>query len=178
MVGDISNLRCALAHDWLVGLRGGELVLDRLARMTGPVPLYTLVSNGEPLTPAIDACTVRTSMLQKIPDAAGALRRWLLPLMPMAVDRLIVEDCDVLLSTSSCVIKGLRPPEGAVHICFCHSPARYLWSQMDNYTGLMGLGLTGLGFKAQSACPATPGNVLVSPDAFADPLVSVTIQLT
>ena len=120
---DLSQLRFAYAHDWLVGLRGGELVLDRIIRRFGPGPLYTLVSNGRPLTEAIDACDVTTSVLQRIPGASGRLRRWLLPLMPAAVDRLRIAPCDVLISTSSCVIKGARPPAGAVHVCFCHSPA-------------------------------------------------------
>lgn len=140
--GQTKAPRFAYAHDWLVGLRGGELVLDRIIRLFGPGPLYTLVRNGVKLSDAIDACEVRTSMLQRVPGASGPLRRWMLPLMPMAVDRLQVADCDVLISTSSCVMKGIRPPRGAKHICYCHSPARYIWSQQQAYAGaLRGTGL-------------------------------------
>ena len=53
MIDDQSKPRIALAHDWLVGMRGGEFVLDRLARQYGPTELYTLVSNGRPLTEAL-----------------------------------------------------------------------------------------------------------------------------
>ena len=71
------TLRIALAHDWLVGLRGGEWVLDRLAQLFGPTDLYTLVNNGCPLTPAIAACQVMTSFLQRLPGAASAVAgRW------------------------------------------------------------------------------------------------------
>ncbi len=131
----LGGVRIALAHDWLVGLRGGELVLDRLARLFGPTDLHVLVSDGRPLTAAIDACRVRTSPLQHLPGAAGALRRWYLPLYPWAVDRLQVEACDLLVSTHSAVIKSIRPPPGAVHLDYCFSPARYLWEQTADYAG-------------------------------------------
>lgn len=130
---DSHRPRIALAHDWLVGLRGGEFVLDRLARLYGPTALYTLVNDHRPLTDAIDACDVRTSPLQRLPGAAGRWRRWYLPFMPWAVERIPVEPCDLLISTSSAVMKSIRPPDGVPHLCYCHSPARYFWDQTDDY---------------------------------------------
>lgn len=124
-----------LAHDWLVGLRGGELVLDRLAQLFGPTTIHTLVSDGRPLTEAIDACRVAASPLQRLPGASGRLRRWYFPLMPWAVERLRVEPCDLVISTSSAVMKSIQPPPGARHLCYCHSPARYVWGQTDDYRG-------------------------------------------
>lgn len=140
------GVRVAYAHDWLVGMRGGERVVDRLVRLGGPGPLYTLVDDGRPMTPAIDACPRIVSVLGRVPGGAGRLRRWLLPLMPAAVDRLRVAPCDLLLSSSTCVIKGLRAPPGAVHVCYCHGPARYVWFPHDPYLagyrrGIMGAGL-------------------------------------
>lgn len=135
----LQDYRIALAHDWLVGLRGGEFVLDRLARLFGPTELYTLVNDGRPLTDAIDACSVITSPLQHLPGAAGRMRRWYLPLMPWAVERLRVQPCDLLISTSSAVMKSIRPPKDVPHVCYCHSPARYIWEQSDDYmTGSRG----------------------------------------
>lgn len=125
--------RVALAHDWLVGLRGGEFVLDRLARLFAPAPLYTLVDNERFITDAIARCRVVTSPLQRFPGARGAMRRHYLPLMPWAVERLRVKPCDLLLSTSSAVMKSIVPPEGVPHLCYCHSPARYLWEQSADY---------------------------------------------
>jgi glycosyltransferase involved in cell wall biosynthesis len=122
-----------LAHDWLVGMRGGEWVLDRLAQVFGPTTLYTLVHDSTPHTPAIDACRIVTSALQHLPGAAGRFRRWYLPLMPWAVERLRVSECDVLVSTSSAVMKSIQPPAGVPHLCYCHSPARYIWEQGDDY---------------------------------------------
>ncbi|MCH8825146.1 MAG: glycosyltransferase [Planctomycetes bacterium] len=134
MIDSNTTPRIVLAHDWLVGLRGGEFVLDRLARLFGPTDLYTLVCNGIPLTDAITACDIKTSHLQMLPGASGRMRRQYLPLMPWAVSRIKVEPCDLVISTSSAVMKSIRPPQGTPHICYCHSPARYIWAQTDEYT--------------------------------------------
>jgi glycosyltransferase involved in cell wall biosynthesis len=150
-VGEVATTptrpRVALAHDWLVGLRGGERVLDRLARLFGPTDLYTLVNDGRPLTPAVDACRVTTSPLQRLPGATGRLRRHYLPAMPWAVGRLRVSPCDLLISTSSAVMKSIRPPSGTPHLCYCHSPARYLWEQSDEYAVGAGGRLRGMGLR-------------------------------
>jgi glycosyltransferase involved in cell wall biosynthesis len=167
--------RVVLAHDWLVGLRGGEWVLDRLARLFGPTDLYTLVNDGQHLTDPIATCNVITSPLQKFPRAAGKWRRAYLPLMPWAVERLRVSpsvgriprhapphsgplpreeggEVQLLISTSSAVMKSIRPPlvngRRVPHLCYCHSPARYIWEQTDEYAGGSGGRLRSLGLKA------------------------------
>ncbi len=138
----------SLAHDWLVGMRGGEWVLDRLARLFGPTDLYTLVADGRPLTPSIDACRVIRSPLQRFPGAAGRWRRHYLPLYRWAVERLRVAPCDLLVSTSSAVMKSINPPRRTPHLCYCHAPARYLWSQTDEYATGSGGRLRRLGLGA------------------------------
>jgi glycosyltransferase involved in cell wall biosynthesis len=148
MIDRHHNARVALAHDWLVGLRGGEWVLDRLARLYGPTTLYTLVDDRRPLTDAISACRTVTSPLQRMPFASGRLRRHYLPLMPWAVERLRVTDCDLLISTSSAVMKSIRPPAGVPHLCYCHSPARYIWDQSSEYALGAGGRLRSAGLRA------------------------------
>ncbi len=136
-----ATLRIALAHDWLVGMRGGERVLDRLAVLFGPTDLFLMVHDASRrYTPALDACTIHTSSLQRWPGAAGRLRRWYLPLYPRAVESLRIEPrFDLLISTSSAMIKAITPPmrcDGsgrAPHLCYCHCPARYLWSLTEDY---------------------------------------------
>jgi glycosyltransferase involved in cell wall biosynthesis len=139
--------KISLAHDWLVGLRGGEWVLDRLAHLFGPTEIYTLVNDHRFLTAAIAGCTVITSPLQKLPGASGRLRRHYLPLMPWAVERLQVRPCDLLISTSSAVMKSIKPPRGVPHLCYCHSPARYIWEQTDDYAHGSGGGIRAKGLK-------------------------------
>ncbi len=140
--------RIVLAHDWLIGVRGGELVLDRLARQFGPTDLVTLVDAGGPMTPAIRACDVRTSPLQRLPGATGRARRYYLPLMQWAARRLRIPPCDLVISTSSAVMTCIRPPEGVPHLCYCHSPARYIWEQTDDYAIGRGGSLRAVGLRA------------------------------
>lgn len=114
-------------------MRGGERVLDRLARLFGPTELYTLVDDENPLTDAISACDVIRSPLQRFPAATMRWRRHYLPLMPWAVSQLRVKPCDLLISTSSAVMKSIAPPPSMPHLCYCHSPARYIWEQIESY---------------------------------------------
>ncbi len=144
----------ALGHDWLCTNRGGEAVLDAIAQtlaQTGSINrLYTMTDSGISLSEQIDTLPRTTSMLQRIPMGPTSLRRWLFPLYPSAIDRLSrtlasnqnQSAIDLLVTTSSCAIKGLAPPRGIAHVCFCHSPARYAWALSENDSqGLKGVGL-------------------------------------
>lgn len=134
--------RIALAHDWLVGLRGGEHVLDHICRLAqtthNPAPLFTMFDDGRPLTPAIDAMPKVVSALNRHPPAR---RRLLLTQYPAAVrelsDALAAEHArtpiELLISTSSAAVKSIKTPDGVPHLCYCHAPARYLWSQRAEY---------------------------------------------
>ena len=128
-------------------------MLDHLAsvasRMGHVEAILTMFDDRRPLTDALDAIARQVAPLGAMPGALK-LRRWMLPLYPAAVGQLTERlsimhrkrPIDLLVSTSSAAIKGLRPPAGVPHVCYCHSPARYLWSQADAYGG--GLQRTGL----------------------------------
>lgn len=138
--------RVALAHDWLCGRRGGEAVLDRLAALCRArfdlAPLLVMFDDGRPVGAAIDPLPRIRSTLGSIPGATR-LRRWLLPFYPQAVADLSRRlaraharaPLALLISSSSAAIKGLRAPPGVPHLCYCHSPARYVWARRDDYTG-------------------------------------------
>jgi glycosyltransferase involved in cell wall biosynthesis len=135
--------RIALAHDWLCGFRGGESVLERIAVVAAELGevdrLYTMFDDGRALAPAVDALGHEVSSLGRMP--AGA-RRWLLPLYPAAVRQLSRQlarrqkdaPVDLLISSSSAAVKGMRAPAGVPHLCYCHAPARYVWSVRDEYS--------------------------------------------
>ncbi len=147
--------RIALAHDWLVAFRGGEVVLDAVARIAAdcgaPAGIYAMFALDAAKWQRPDRAgdpgvlgrfgEPRVSRLNALPAAAGRLRRWLLPLYPAAVadlSRRLARDhacrpIDLLISTSSAAIKGLLPPPGVPHLCYCHAPARYLWTQPEEY---------------------------------------------
>lgn len=152
--------RVALVHDWLCGYRGGEAVLDRIARvviqMGRCAGLFVMVDDGRGVSPLLDSLPRTTSILQEIPFAATRLRRHLLPLYPRAVsdlsERLADEHrrtpIDLVISTSSAAVKGVCPPPGIPHLCYCHTPPRYLWSQQDQYAALGVAARAGLAISA------------------------------
>lgn len=128
-------MRVALVHDWLTGLRGGERVLHEHARLFPDAELYTLVHVPGSTTPQIEALPITASPLSRWPGAERHYRKWL-PLFPWAISRLAIpEGTDLVLSTSHAVAKGVPIPPGAVHVCYCFTPMRYVWDQAEAYLG-------------------------------------------
>lgn len=125
----------ALAHDWLNGMRGGERCLDLICKEFPQAELYTLLYRPELVSDAIRSRQVHVSGLQRLPGFREHYR-WFLPLFPMAIESFrLPARTDLVLSTSHCVAKGLRPPPGARHLCYCFTPMRYAWSLQDDYFG-------------------------------------------
>jgi glycosyltransferase involved in cell wall biosynthesis len=114
----------------LVTYRGGEKVLDALLTLYPDAPLYTLFYDPEAMPESIRRRDVRCPGWLK-PVRRG--RKALLPLLPRAIESLDLEAYDLLISTSSCVAKGAIKRDGARHLCYLHSPMRYIWDQQDEY---------------------------------------------
>jgi glycosyltransferase involved in cell wall biosynthesis len=128
-------MKVVLLHDWLTGFRGGERVLEVFCEMFPQAPLYTLFYQPGSTTPTIEERKIVTSYLNNLPGISGYYRK-LLPLFPSAVDLMkISEDADLILSSSHCVIKGVAKNRRAKHLCYIHSPMRYIYDQYDNYFG-------------------------------------------
>jgi len=126
--------RVLLAHDWLTGMRGGERVLEVLCRSFPQAPIYTLIHNSAAVSDVINAHAVTTTWLQHVPGIRQHYR-YFLPFFPGAIERLQPAAADLLISTSHCVAKGLRPPKGARHLCYCFTPMRYAWLFYEEYFG-------------------------------------------
>lgn len=126
-------MRVALVHDWLTGMRGGEWVLYEIAKLFPDAPLYTLVHRKGAVMPALEEHPIRTSWLQG-PSFGGRSWRYLLPLMPAAMETFAFPEADLVISTSHCVAKGVIPPPGAFHLSYVHTPMRYAWDQRSIYT--------------------------------------------
>jgi glycosyltransferase involved in cell wall biosynthesis len=123
----------ALAHHWMVSMRGGEKVLEEIGGLFPAAPIYTLVANPARLSPALRSHPIHASKLQRLPGAARHYKK-LLPLFPAAVGALRVhEPVDLVVSSDASVIKGLAYPRGTPHVCYCHSPPRYLWDLQEDY---------------------------------------------
>jgi glycosyltransferase involved in cell wall biosynthesis len=129
-----SDLKIALVHDWLTGMRGGEKVLEALCELYPQAPLFTLVHNPGSVAPVIEARKIHTSFIDRLPLKAKRYRNYL-PLFPRAIEAFDFSEYDLILSTSHAVAKGARPRPGALHICYCHTPMRYVWELYDQYFG-------------------------------------------
>jgi len=125
-------MKVALVHDWLIHMRGGEKVLEALAEIFPEATIYTLFYDRRRLSPALQRMKIRASFFQFLPGIRKYYR-WLLPFFPFVIQSLEIEEADVVISSSHCVAKGIRVPPGAFHLCYCHTPMRYLWGFEDVY---------------------------------------------
>jgi glycosyltransferase involved in cell wall biosynthesis len=125
-------LRVAIIHYWLVSMRGGEKVVEELCRMFPQADIFTLVHDPDKISGLLKSKTIRTSFLQKIP---GAKRHYtkMLPLMPFALEQFDLQDYDLVISSEAGPAKGIITRPDALHICYCHSPMRYIWDQFHVY---------------------------------------------
>lgn len=126
-------MKIVLVHDWLTGMRGGEKCLEVLCRRFPAARLFTLLHAPGSTAPAIERMQITTSFLQRIPTVHRHYR-YLLPLMPTAVERLeIPADVDLVVSFSHAVAKSIQPPPGVPHVCYCFTPMRYAWHRRADY---------------------------------------------
>jgi glycosyltransferase involved in cell wall biosynthesis len=125
-----SGARMALAHDYLLVMRGAERTFAAIAQLYEQAPILTLLYDEQGTDGRFAGRSIATSPLQRLGVGQGGFRR-LLPLYPWAVGRLRVPACDVLLSSSSAFAHGVRAPAGALHVCYCYTPFRYAWYEED-----------------------------------------------
>jgi glycosyltransferase involved in cell wall biosynthesis len=126
------NVKTALVHDWLVTWRGGEKVLLELARLFPEAPIYTLFYEPSSLPSELRGRDIR---YHRYLNPLKPLRKALLPVLPLAIESFDFSEFDLIVSTSSCVAKGAIARNGAKHICYIHSPMRYIWDQKSEYFG-------------------------------------------
>jgi glycosyltransferase involved in cell wall biosynthesis len=131
LVRDASGIAVTIAHDWLNGMRGGERVLEAMLEIWPHAPIVTLFYEPDKVSESIRKRRVSTSFLDRIPGAHRYYRH-LLPLFPRAIESLDVGGADLVISSSHAVAKGIRP-RGAVHVCYCHTPMRYIWDADRDY---------------------------------------------
>ena len=128
------DLRVALAHDWLTGMRGGEKCLELLAAGFPAADLYCLLHKKGSVSAVIENRRIHTSILQHVPRIAQYYR-YFLPTFPLAIRTLGRADADLLISTSHCAAKALPTTAHTRHLCYCFTPMRYAWTFHDEYFG-------------------------------------------
>ena len=124
----------ALVHDYLLVMRGAERTFRAMAECWPGAPIATLLYDEEAVGADFVGHPVSTSYLQHLGVRQRGFRA-LLPLFPAATDRLKIPPAKLVLSSSSAFAQGVRKPPGAVHVCYCHSPFRYVWHERGRAIG-------------------------------------------
>ncbi|MGB4781595.1 glycosyltransferase [Candidatus Methylomirabilis sp.] len=129
-----AEAKVALIHDWLTGMRGGERCLEALCDLFPRADIFTLLHVKGSASKTIEGRRIRTSAIQTLPFATSHYRYYL-PLFPWAIEQLTLDGYDLILSSSHCVAKGVKPPPHALHIAYVYTPMRYIWDMQDAYVG-------------------------------------------
>lgn len=119
--------RTVLVHDYLNQYGGAERVLEAMHELAPDAPLFTSIYDADKMPDEYRAWDVRTTWIDRL-DVARRNHQLVLPAYPVAFDRLSLPECDLVLSSSSAWAKMVRPPAGAVHVSYIHSPMRFAWA--------------------------------------------------
>lgn len=131
------KLKVAIVHYWLDSYRGGERVIESVCELFPNADIYTHIYKPENLPETITKHNVFATFISKLPFARKFYRHYLL-LMPFALLALNLKKYDLIISSESGPAKGVRKRKDALHICYCHSPMRYIWDMKQDYTQTKG----------------------------------------
>ena len=138
-------MRVALIHYWLPNMRGGERVLEALCEMFPQATIFTHVVDRSKLSAIVNRHEIKTTFISKFPFATSRCQQ-LLPFLPRALEEIDLSEFDLVISSESGPAKGVITRPDAFHLCYCHSPMRYIWDLYPHYLG-------SAGFLARQAFP-------------------------
>lgn len=138
-------MRTAIVHYWLLKMRGGEKVVEALCEMFPDADIFTHVYDANGMSATIKRHKVTTTSVARLPMANKHYQKYL-PFMPRALEDLDLSGYDLVISSESGPAKGVVPAPEAAHLCYCHSPMRYIWDQYHEY-------LAGTGFPVRQLFP-------------------------
>ena len=133
---ELSSLRVAIVHYWFVARAGGERVVEALAEIFPQADIFSLVVDPEILAPELQKRTIHGSFLQRIPGARK-FHRHLFFLYPLALEQFDLSSYDLVISSESGSAKGVITSTKTCHVCYCHSPMRYIWDMYPAYRRAM-----------------------------------------
>lgn len=125
-------MKVALVHYWLVNMAGGEKVLEALCRLYPQADIFTHVVDREKLLPEFRRHKISTTFINSLPASRRLYKKYL-PLMPYALEQLDLTDYDLVISSESGPAKGVITRPDCLHVCYCHTPMRYLWDNWPAY---------------------------------------------
>jgi hypothetical protein len=130
-------MKVAIIHYWLVGMRGGEKVVEALGEMYPQADIFTHVYVPEMVSGRIRQHRIIPTFINALPRAARMYKTYL-PLMPLALEQLDLRSYDLIISSESGPSKGIIAPSEALHVCYCHTPMRYIWNMYHDYRNSAG----------------------------------------
>jgi glycosyltransferase involved in cell wall biosynthesis len=130
-------MKVAIIHYWLVGMRGGEKVIEALCGMYPEADIFTHVYVPEMVSDKIRKHRIIPTFINSLPRAAKMYKTYL-PLMPLALEQLDLRGYDLVISSESGPAKGIVPSPDALHVCYCHTPMRYIWNMYHEYRNNVG----------------------------------------
>lgn len=122
--------KIALVHDYFIQMGGAERVAAAMHDSFPTAPMYTTVALPHRLPPELRSADIRTSAMQWLPGIENRFRQYFM-LYPFAVEQFDLSEFDLILSSSSGYAKGVRRRPDAVHVCYCHTPMRWVWRYED-----------------------------------------------
>ena len=125
-------MKVAIVHYWLVTMRGGEKVLEELCRMFPQADIFTNVYDPQKISDTIKSHKIYTTKINSWPMAKKLYQKYM-PFMPKALMDLDLTGYDLIISSESGPAKGVCPAPNAFHLCYCHTPMRYLWDMYHEY---------------------------------------------
>jgi len=128
----LKNKKVALVVEELTQLGGAERLLDYFLELFPKAPVFTLVWDQEKTLHHYDKFDIRPSFLQKMPWGIKRYK-WYLALMPKAIESFDLRDYEIVLSITSALVKGIKTTPKQLHICYCNTPTRWLWSDSQSY---------------------------------------------
>lgn len=129
---NLPALRVAIVHYWFVRRRGGEQVVEALAEMFPQADIFTLVLDPASLGKTLQGHRIQSSFLRRIPGIIRHYQKFMV-LFPLALESFDLADYDLVISSESGPAKGVITGTQTCHICYCHTPMRYIWDMYSKY---------------------------------------------
>jgi glycosyltransferase involved in cell wall biosynthesis len=145
-------MRSAIVHDWFQGLHGSERTVAAMLDLFERDPdVFTFHAARELLPERLGTAIVRESRLASFPGLRQRGHRpgrwrWLLPHMPRYFESLDLDPYELVVSSSHACALGVRTGPDTLHVCYCHTPMRYVW--MHSTDGGRTRGAKGLALRA------------------------------
>ena len=131
-IPSLGSARIAIVHYWFMSRRGGERVVEAMASMFPQADLFFGIAVPEAFPESLRERSITTSFLQKLPGSNRWHRRFI-PLYPLALEQFDLSAYDLVISSESGPAKGVLTSAATCHVCYCHSPMRYLWDFYHGY---------------------------------------------